>query len=111
MSLPRKRTKYGAVKTTVDGITFDSKREANRWCELKLLERAGKITNLARQVEYPLWASNQKLVGCYIADFAYTENGSLVVEDVKSPATAKNALYVWKKRHLQKQDGIEIREV
>ncbi|MBS6476088.1 MAG: DUF1064 domain-containing protein, partial [Clostridiales bacterium] len=44
--------KYRSKKTTVDGITFDSRREAARWQELKLLERAGSITELERQVSY-----------------------------------------------------------
>ena len=45
-----RRNKFRAVKTTIDGITFDSKREASRWSELLLLERAGEIRNLERQV-------------------------------------------------------------
>lgn len=49
-----KKSKYGSRKVTVDGITFDSVREYNRYKELKLLERAGKITNLKRQVKYLL---------------------------------------------------------
>ena len=48
------RSKYGAKKVTVDGITFDSKKEANRWCELRLMERAGVITGLERQVKFVL---------------------------------------------------------
>ncbi len=47
-------SKYKAKKIIVDGITFDSKKEANHYCELKLLERAGKIKNLQLQVPYEL---------------------------------------------------------
>ena len=82
--------KYGAVNSTVDGIVFDSKREARRWQELKLLERAGKITNLERQVTYVL-APGVKIEGekrarpplRFTADFRYVEDGELVVEDSK----------------------------
>jgi len=69
----------------VDG--FDSISERNRWTELCLLERAGKITNLRRQVRFPL-VVNGKRVCDYIADFVYVENGTEVVEDVKGFATA-----------------------
>lgn len=47
-----KKNKYSNKKVTIDGITFDSKKEANRYCELKLLQRAGKIKNLQMQVKY-----------------------------------------------------------
>ncbi|WP_416330384.1 DUF1064 domain-containing protein, partial [[Clostridium] innocuum] len=49
-----KKSKYGAVKTEVDGIMFDSKREASRYQELRLLEQAGEITNLRLQVPFEL---------------------------------------------------------
>lgn len=49
-----KKSKYGSRKVTKDGIVFDSVREYNRWTELKLLERAGQIQNLERQVKYVL---------------------------------------------------------
>jgi len=56
------RSKYRNRKTVVDGITFDSKREAARWQELKLLERAGEITELERQVEYVTFISKSAVM-------------------------------------------------
>lgn len=115
--------KYGNVKTvTSDGIKHDSTKEANRWCELRLLERAGKITNLRRQVEYELipaqyetyerrGKNGQRLKDglrlverrcCYVADFVYTdlETGKVVVEDTKSPATRTKDYRIKKKLML-----------
>ena len=83
-----KRNKFHAIKTTVDGYTFDSKAEAARWLDLKLLERAGKIIGLKRQVPFPLCV-NGHLITTYVADYTYTdaETGEIVTEDCKSPAT------------------------
>jgi hypothetical protein len=103
--------KYRNVRTTVDGHSFASKKEANRWCELVLLQQAGQISGLGRQPRYKLHAPNGDLIGCYVADFAYEENGRLVVEDVKSVATAANALYRWKAKHFTAEYGIRITEV
>ena len=108
--------KYGNRKTTVDGITFDSAKEAQRWQELKLLERAGQIFELQRQVPFvliPKQERNGKVIErpvVYKADFVYTENGEEVVEDVKSPAT-KTKEYIIKRKLLLWQFGIRIREV
>lgn len=87
-------SKYHARKTVVDGITFDSRREAKRYGELKLLERAGAIKGLRRQVRYELIPAFD--VGgkhyrptSYVADFVYTdcETGGEVVEDCKGYRT------------------------
>lgn len=108
--------KYGNRKTTIDGITFDSAKEAQRWQELKLLERAGQIFELQRQVPFvliPKQVRDGKVIErpvVYKADFVYTENGEDVVEDVKSPAT-KTKEYVIKRKLLLWQFGIRIREV
>ena len=102
-------SKYGNIKTTTsDGITHDSIKEANRWCELKLLERAGKISGLQRQVKYELIPKqgSERAVN-YIADFVYTENGKQVVEDVKGFRTKE---YKLKKRMLFYFKGIKIKE-
>ena len=64
------RSKYKAVKTTIDGITFDSKREAKRYTELKLLEKAGHITHLELQPEYQITINGAKICK-YKADFRY----------------------------------------
>ena len=100
------RSKYGARKTTVDGITFDSHKEAERYIELRLLQRAGKITKLKLQPEYELLPGftvdgirHRKTV--YRADFEYVdERGKTVVEDVKGMKTdvyrLKKKLFAWK---------------
>lgn len=104
--------KYGAKKTVVDGITFDSKREAERWLELKLLLRAGEISNLERQkkfvlipaftkeILYPI-SKIKKFRECsYIADFVYVDNqtGQTVVEDAKG---YKTEIYKLKKKWFE----------
>jgi Protein of unknown function (DUF1064) len=101
--------KYRAVRTTIDGITFDSKREAARYLELRTLERAGLITNLQRPKPYQLTVNGVK-IGRYKPDFTYVENGAEVVEDVKSPATKKARDYVLRKKLMLAIHGIEIRE-
>ena len=100
-------SKYRAIKTTVDGRTFDSKAEARRYMTLKQLEQAGEITELRCQVPFDLTAHGMK-IGKYIADFTYQEHGEFVVEDVKG---VKTAIYNWKKKHLYAEYGIKIREV
>ena len=108
--------KYGNRKITVDGITFDSQKEAVRYQELLLLQRAGQIFNLQRQVPFvliPKQERNGKVVEravVYKADFVYNENGEDIVEDVKSEAT-KTKEYIIKRKLLLWQFGIRIREV
>ncbi len=102
--------KFFAKKTEVDGIKFDSLKESRRWAELKLMERAGLIADLARQKRFNL-AVNGVLVCAYVADHVYTEKGEEVVEDVKSAYTRKNPVYVLKKKLMKACLGIEIREV
>lgn len=82
----RRPQKYGAVAVITDDGRFDSKAELRRWCDLKLLERAGQITNLERQVRFPI-AVNGVHVCDYIADFVFFENGARVVEDKKGVQT------------------------
>ena len=64
------RSKYKAVKTTIDGITCDSKKEAKRYTELKLLEKSGHITHLELQPEYQITINGAKICK-YKADFRY----------------------------------------
>lgn len=106
------KNKYGARKTQLNGITFDSKREAKRWNELTLLVKAGEIVGLERQVEFPLILMGVVL-GSYVADFVYAEarSGRQVVEDAKGGKATMTPLYRWKKKHLAVQTGIQIREV
>jgi hypothetical protein len=107
-------SKYGNRKTTLDGVTYDSAREARRGAELRLLERAGLISDLCAQVQYELIPSqriNGKIVERpvkYVADFVYTENGKTVVEDVKGLRTKE---YIIKRKLMLYKYGIRVREV
>lgn len=102
-------SKYGAIKTEVDDIVFDSKKEANRYCELKIMERAGEIKSLTIQPSFPLIVNGSK-VGKYIADFKYVDcrSGKIVIEDVKG---VKTPVYRLKKRLVNALYGYEIIEV
>lgn len=79
-------SKYSAIKTIADGIEFASKKEAKRYLDLKVLLRAGQISDLELQPKFPLVVSGKK-VCTYVADFAYTENRKRIVEDVKGVKT------------------------
>jgi dsDNA-binding SOS-regulon protein len=114
-----RETKYRSQKITVDGITFDSVKEANRWQELRMLERAGEIRDLQRQVPFVVIPTqrdeNGKLIEKevrYVADFTYIEKGKLTrtVEDVKSEATMTRE-YIIKRKLMLYRNGIRIREV
>lgn len=86
--------KYGAVRTTVDGKRFASGKEAARYGQLVLAEKAGEIRDLECQPRYPL-VVNGRRVADYIADFAYRDREGLrVVEDVKGVRTAVYRLKV-----------------
>ena len=102
--------KYHAQKTVIDGIKFDSKKEARRYQELKLMERAKAIRDLKMQVAFPLIKKSQYGREIkYVADFTYFEDDKLVVEDTKSTAT-KTPLYRLKKRLMGEIYGIVIKE-
>ena len=81
-----KRLKFGNVPTWVDGIRFDSAGEAERWQALEILEKAGVIKDLMRQVTFNLTV-NGILIADYRADFVYYQDGSRVVEDWKGVRT------------------------
>ncbi len=103
------RAKYGNIKTVVDGITFDSKAEARRYGELKLLERAGEIRDLELQPKFALVGIGATKICQYRADFAYQHtNGPLVVEDVKGVRTP---VYRLKARLFRDNFGYSITEV
>lgn len=124
------RNKYGNRKLNVGGMAFDSKHELHRWNELQMLEKAGAITDLKRQVKFVLIpAQYEEGIGVYkkgknkgnpkagkllerecsyYADFAYLENGILVVEDAKGVRTKE---YVIKRKLMLYVQGIRIREV
>ena len=107
-------TKYKNRKITVNGAVFDSKKEYIRYRELALLERAGQISDLKRQVKYELIPSqrvNGKVVerACtYVADFVYTENGKTIVEDTKGFRTKD---YIIKRKLMLYVRGIQLQEV
>lgn len=126
------KLKYGNEKTILDGISFDSKKEANRWAELKILEKAGKIEDLRRQVKFVLIPAQYedstevykrgpnkgkpkrgKLLEhecSYVCDFAYRdkETDRTVVEDSKGFRTKD---YITKRKLMLERYGIRIREV
>lgn len=100
------RSKYRAVPTMIDGITFHSKAEAARYGELKLLALAGEICGLTLQPKYPI---GDPVVAHYIADFQYyRKDGEFIVEDVKGVRTP---VYRLKKKLVEAQHGIRILEV
>jgi hypothetical protein len=99
--------KYRNIKTTVDGITFDSAKEARRYSELKLLERSGRITGLEVQPSFPIVINGVK-VCTYKADFGYVDQiGSPVIEDCKG---FKTPVYRLKKKLMLAVHGIEVLE-
>lgn len=106
--------KYGNQPIVVDGFRFDSIREATRWQQLRLMERAGKIERLRRQVPFELIPSQRvdgKVVERavkYIADFVYYQNDVMIVEDAKGNITKD---YVIKRKLLLWRYGIRIKEV
>lgn len=122
------RSKYHSVKVYVDGIRFDSRREAKEWLRLRSLEQAGEISSLRRQVPYTLIKEQRerdtvgprggvkkgKLIErpcTYIADFVYIDkDGNEVVEDVKSKAT-RTPEYIIKRKLMLERKGIRIKEV
>ena len=118
-------SKYNNRKVRRDGLTFDSKKEHKRYNELLLLEQAGEIANLRRQVKFVLIPTQRepsqigtrggvkkgKLLErecAYIADFVYTENGKIVVEDTKGLRTKD---YIIKRKLMLYVHNIRIREV
>ena len=135
----RARNKCGNKKVIFDGIEFDSKREAYRYNELKLLEGSGAIEDLELQKEYLLIPAQYETVETgeyykrgakkgqpktkqicveqslvYKADFAYKENGEIVVEDVKGfrdPKSAVYAKFVIKRKLMLHIYGIRIKEI
>ncbi len=135
----RNNTKLNNKSIVIDGIEFQSTKEGNRYCELKLLQRAGKISDLELQKRYELIPAQYETVETgeyykvgakkgqpktkqvcieqsvvYIADFVYTENGQTVVEDVKGfrdPSSATYAKFVLKRKMMLWIHGIKIKEV
>lgn len=135
----KSKTKLNNRSIVIDGIEFDSKKEGHRYSELKLLQRAGKISDLALQKRYELIPAQYETVETgeyfkigakkgqpktkqvcieqsvvYIADFVYKENGQTVVEDVKGfrdPSSATYAKFVLKRKMMLWIHGIKIKEI
>lgn len=117
-------SKYHSKKITTQDGTFDSQKELRRWNELKMLERAGVISGLQRQVKFELIPVQREpdIIGrrgghrpgkliykscSYVADFVYTEDGKTVVEDTKGLRTKE---YIIKRKLMLWVHGIQIRE-
>lgn len=113
--------KYRNKKVTLDGIEFDSVKEMRRYSQLKLLERAGEISDLELQKEYELLPNQRGADGKvieravnYKADFVYKENGETVVEDVKGyrdPKGGAYAKFVMKRKLMLYVHGIRVKEI
>lgn len=130
--MAKSKSKYHAKKSVVDGIEFDSKKEADRYLELKMLQRRGEIRDLQMQVpfvlipaqyeeriEYTPKKRKEKVVRrlveqkvSYIADFVYTMDGKVIVEDVKGyrKGTAYSVFSIKRKLMLERH-GIKVVEV
>ena len=108
--------KYRNKKIVIDGIEFDSRLEVNRYCQLKILERAREIKDLRRQVEFiiqPSYKKNNKTIRAikYIADFVYYDvrKEKTIIEDTKG---FKNEVYKLKKKIFEyKYPDLEITEI
>lgn len=123
----KSQNKYHNKKVTYNGMEFDSGKERDRYFELEVMQRAGQIQNLRRQVSFELipyqkvqvpspgggmrWVTEKAVK--YIADFAYEyrATGCTVVEDVKSPITRKQPEYIIKRKLLLERYRIAIKEV
>lgn len=127
------KNKYHARRVYRGGMWFASKKEADRYFQLLLLQRAGKITDLRTQVSYELVPAQYQEIPtgtyyvrggrkgqekvkrvcveqsvCYVADFVYTEDGKLIVEDTKGVRTAE---YIIKRKLMLHVHGIKITEI
>jgi hypothetical protein len=101
---------HNNITYTADGIKHASQKEANRWCELKMLERVGAIADLKRQVEYELIPPQEgERKVAYVADFVYTDDkGNTIVEDTKGIKTKD---YIIKRKLMLYIHNIRITEI
>ena len=126
-----RRSKFGNRKIkTEDGLTFDSKKEMNRYYALRKMEASGEIWNLKRQVKYTLLAPQYEMVPvqlktkvshkkvclfretAYMADFVYTDSeGNEVIEDVKASQKFQDPVYKLKKKLMYMIHHIKIKEI
>lgn len=103
----KKRRKYGNTHVVVDGIRFDSKREATYYAELKIRERAGEVGGIEVHKRFPLLTPRDGVVGAYESDFAFFDYSAdkFRIVDVKGLDTP---LSRWKRRHLELQSGVPV---
>ena len=101
------RSKYGNVRTIAGDVVFDSKREADRYSELAILEKLGDITDLELQPNFDCVVAGKKVCR-YVADFRYVQNGQTVIEDANGVRTA---VYRLKKKLVEALYGLKIVEV
>lgn len=107
----KKGNKYGAKRITIDGYNFDSRAEATRYGYHKIRKQQGEIKDFKMQVKYD-FVYNGILIMSYKSDFNIIENdGSLTVEDVKSPITKTLASFVTKKKAMLAWYGIDVKVV
>ena len=112
-------SKYRNKKVLVDGVAFDSKKEAKRYRELKLMEDAGMISRLERQVKFDLLPNQKDPDGKvierkvqYVADFVYMKNGKVVVEDVKGYRDGgAYRVFVIKRKLMLYRFGLHVIEI
>lgn len=97
-------------KRTLGGVVFASKKEMKRYAELRLLERAGEIRGLELQPEFRVSINDQHFC-TYTADFAYTEKGERIIEELKSTGTAKDAAYRLRKKAAELFYGIKVKVI
>ena len=95
---------------TMDGVVFASKKELKRYAELRLLQRAGEVQDLELQPEFRVSINGQHYC-TYTADFAYTEKGERVIEELKSTGTVKDAAYRLRKKAAELYYGIKIKVI
>lgn len=103
-----KTPKYRNKKTTINGLEFDSAKEAKRYSDLCLWQHSGQIQKLEHQRSFEI-VINGQLVCTYVSDFCYEKDGELIVEDVKSTVT-KTPVYVLKKKLMKAVLNIDIQE-
>lgn len=107
---PRKNAnKYNSQKTVVDGITFDSQKEAKKWQTLDAMQSMGRISKLRHHVTFDL-VVNKVFIGQYVADFVYVGNtGQLVIDDTKGYKKGSAwQLFCWKAKLMKAIYGADV---
>lgn len=105
-----KRSKFGNKKKEVNGVVFDSTKEARRYVDLLNWQQSGQIRELRHQHEFPITV-NEVAICSYVADFTYLKDGDFIVEDTKSKITRKLPVYRLKLKLMLAVYGITIQEV